>query len=113
MLVTESGMVTDCKDEQCKNAQSPMLVTEFEDTCNALEDYQVSDPVLTSYGYHVIIRLPLDPDRIVEYSNEGTPLTARSLAANAEYASRMDAQYEKATFAYVSGFSFNIKDFLK
>ena len=89
------------------------MVTEFEDTCNALEDYQVSDPVLTSYGYHVIIRLPLDPDRIVEYSNEGTPLTARSLAANAEYASRMDAQYEKATFAYVSGFSFNIKDFLK
>ena len=89
------------------------MVTEFEDTCNALEDYQVSDPVLTSYGYHVIIRLPLDPDRIVEYSNEGTPLTARSLAANAEYASRMDAQYEKAACAYVSGFSFNIKDFLK
>jgi len=28
MLVTESGMVTDCKDEQCKNALSPMLVTE-------------------------------------------------------------------------------------
>ena len=92
---------------------SGTMVTEFEDTCNALEDYQVSDPVLTSYGYHVIIRLPLDPDRIVEYSNEGTPLTARSLAANAEYASRMDAQYEKAAFAYVSGFSFNIKDFLK
>ena len=89
------------------------MVTEFEDTCNALEDYQVSDPVLTSYGYHVIIRLPLDPDRIVEYSNEGTPLTARSLAANAEYASRMDAQYEKTSFEYVPGFSFSIKDFLK
>ena len=28
MLVTESGMVTDCKDEQFPNAQSPMLVTE-------------------------------------------------------------------------------------
>ena len=28
MLVTESGMVTDCKDEQHQNARSPMLVTE-------------------------------------------------------------------------------------
>lgn len=89
------------------------MVTEFEDACNALEEYQVSDPVLTSYGYHVIIRLPFDPDRVVEYSYEGTPLTARSLVANAEYASRMDAQYEKTTFELVPGFSFNIKDFLK
>ena len=28
MLVTESGMVIDCKDEQLENARSPMLVTE-------------------------------------------------------------------------------------
>ena len=89
------------------------MVTEFEDACNALADYQVSDPILTSYGYHIIIRLTLDPDKIVEYSYEGTPLNARSLAANAEYASRMDAQYEKTSFEYVPGFSFSIKDFLK
>ena len=29
MLVTESGIVTDCKDEQLENAQEPMLVTEL------------------------------------------------------------------------------------
>ena len=28
MLVTESGMVSDCKDEQQSNALSPMLVAE-------------------------------------------------------------------------------------
>ena len=28
MLVTELGIVTDCKDEQNENAQEPMLVTE-------------------------------------------------------------------------------------
>lgn len=89
------------------------MVTEFEDACNALADYQVSDPILTSYGYHIIIRLPLDPDKTVEYSDEGTPLNARSLAASAEYSSRMDAQYEKTSFEYVPGFSFSIKDFLK
>ena len=30
MLVTESEMVTECKDEQYLNAPSPMLVTESE-----------------------------------------------------------------------------------
>ena len=29
MLDTESGMVTDCKDEQRQNALSPMLVTDL------------------------------------------------------------------------------------
>ena len=28
MLVTESGMVTDCKESQLENALLPMLVTE-------------------------------------------------------------------------------------
>ena len=28
MLVTESGMVTDCRDQQLLNAPPPMLVTE-------------------------------------------------------------------------------------
>ena len=38
MLVTESGMVTDCKDEQPENAQSPMLVMES----GMVTDYKVS-----------------------------------------------------------------------
>lgn len=89
------------------------MVAEFEDACKALEEYQVSDPVLTTYGYHVIMRLPLSVDGIIDYSTAGTPLTARSYAANAEYGSRMDAQYEKTVFEYVPGFTINIKDFLK
>ena len=88
-------------------------MAEFEDTCKALEEYQVSDPVLTTYGYHVIMRLPLSADGIIDYSSAGTPLTARSYTANAEYASRMDAQYEKAVFEYVPGFTINIEEFLK
>ncbi len=89
------------------------MVTEFEDTCSDLEDYEVSDPVLTSYGYHIIMRLPLSADSIIGYSSAGTPMTARSYAANSEYGSRMDAQLEKAVFSYVPGFELNIKDFLK
>lgn len=92
---------------------SGTMVTEFEDACNALEEYQVSDPVLSSYGYHVIVRLPLSPDSVVQYSSSGTPLTGRTLAANMEYGSRLDAQYEKAEFELIPGFSVNLKDYLK
>lgn len=92
---------------------SGTMMSEFEDACNALEEYQVSDPVLSSYGYHVIIRLPLSPDSVVEYSSSGTPLTGRTLAANMEYGSRLDAQYEKAEFELIPGFSVNLKDYLK
>ena len=38
------------------------MVTEFENAVRGLEDYAVSDPVQTAYGYHVIMRLPLKAD---------------------------------------------------
>lgn len=65
------------------------MVAEFEDTCNALAAYQVSEPVKSSYGYHIILRLPSDADRVMEYSSEGTPMSARAVAANEEYGNRM------------------------
>ena len=35
------------------------MVAEFEDTVKAQKEYEISDPVKTSYGYHIIMRLPL------------------------------------------------------
>lgn len=90
------------------------MVAEFEDTCKALGNYQVSDPVLTSYGYHIIMRLPLSPDSVVEYSSNGTALTGRSSAANMEYAGKMDAQLETAVFTFAPEFeNLNIREFVK
>lgn len=34
------------------------MVQEYTDTTKALKNYEVSDPVESSYGYHVIMRLP-------------------------------------------------------
>ena len=82
------------------------MVQEFEDAVNALEDYQVSDPVETSYGYHVIMRLPLSVDAAIEYASDGvTPLTAKGKASNQEYGQRLQSFYESLTPEYAPGFT--------
>jgi len=76
------------------------MVAEFESAVKALEDYGVSDPVQSTYGYHVILRLPLKGDSLL-FSPQGTPSTARSTMAQSDINAKLDAFYEAnpATFA--------------
>ena len=68
----------------------------------------------SSFGYHVIIRLPLDVDKVMEYSEDGTALSARSIAANAEYGSRLQSVLDTLSLSYVEGFEkINILEYLK
>ena len=90
------------------------MVAEFEETCQGLGDYEVSDPVKTSYGYHVILRKPLDLDSQLRTGSDGTPLTARSLAANAAYGQRVQDYLDGMKLEYVSGFEMpKLTDYLK
>ena len=83
---------------------SGTMVTEFEDAANALEDYAVSDVVETSYGYHILMRLPLSPDAIVEFnSSTGAPRTARMLAANQEYAEKLQQKAAELELSWLPG----------
>ena len=80
------------------------MVDEFYDAALALEEYRVSDPVLSPYGYHVIVRLPLDPEVVLGYSDEGTPITARAACANQRYGELLDERLLASSFTYAEGF---------
>ena len=80
------------------------MVTEFEEGVKALADYGVSQPVKSSYGYHVILRLPLTADTVVSYDSTGAAVTGRSLFASFDYAAGLDAYLENLSVEYVDDF---------
>jgi hypothetical protein len=61
------------------------MVTEFYEGAKALSEYQVSDPVKSDYGYHIILRLPTTPQDEVTYVSDGVVRTLRYYAAVDRY----------------------------
>lgn len=80
------------------------MVAEFEEGVKALADYGVSQPIQSSYGYHVILRLPLSADTVVSYDSNGTAVTGRSLFASFDYAAGLDDYLENLSVEYVGNF---------
>ena len=78
------------------------MVTEFEGAVNALAPFEVSDPVESAYGFHVIMRLPLRADSLL-YSAQGTPVTARQETAVEGMNGKLSAFLEANPVAYAEG----------
>ena len=78
------------------------MVSVFEDTVNALKDFEVSEPVQSSYGYHIIMRLPLTGDSLL-FSPQGTPQTARVSVAQEKITHDLDDYYAAHPPVYADG----------
>lgn len=90
------------------------MVAEFEEGCKALENYGVSQPIETSYGYHIILRLPQDADAVINYDNMGNAINARGLFASFDYAGKLDAYLEEMQMDYAEGFEpVDLADYVK
>ena len=89
------------------------MVPEFEAACLALDSYKISDVVETTYGYHIIIKLPLDADAAI-LTSDGQTSTGRLLKANEDFTAGMDAAVEARALEYAEGFEFiDLSKFVK
>lgn len=79
--------------------QPGRMVAVFEDTTKALQPYEVSDPVLSEYGYHVILRLPIS---VETPTDDGGTIGAE--AANAALSARLNEITESDLFVLEPGF---------
>ena len=80
------------------------MMQEFEDGTKALGDYEVSDPVETAAGYHVILRLPLKGDSNVGADSTGNDVSLRYQVAMEQFNDLASARTEQAEIIWEKGF---------
>ena len=80
------------------------MMEEFENGAKALGDYEVSDPVETSAGYHVILRLPLNGDASVGAEESGKDISLRYQVAMEQFNDLATARTEQAEIVWEKGF---------
>ncbi len=80
-----------------------VMVSEFEDAVNALEEYEISDVVESSFGYHIIQRMPVDPNAVV-MDVTGQTVSLRYAAANNEFTTVLNGWMDEAEVVWNEGF---------
>ena len=79
-----------------------VMVEEFYNGTQALAEGEVSDPVQSSYGYHIILRRPLKADDSVMSAN-GTQ-SARELMMNERVNQLLQERMDQQQVEYAPGF---------
>lgn len=76
------------------------MVEVFDTAARELGEYEVSDPVQSDFGYHVIMRLPLTGDDLCSGS-DGSPVPLRTIVAENLFAVEFDKWLEDAQVEFV------------
>ncbi|MGM9615465.1 MAG: peptidylprolyl isomerase [Oscillospiraceae bacterium] len=80
------------------------MVTEFEDAVEAMEVGQLSGLVESDYGYHIIMRIPVEPDAVIGTTSSGEESTLRFVAAYQTYLNEMQSWIDEAEVVWYEGF---------
>ena len=97
---------TNNEDSQSEYTFLPgTMVSEFETGVQSLKDYEVSEPIETSYGYHVIIHLPIDPEAaLAEYYINGQTVTGKEACNQTIINEELNEIYAGIKLEYKEGF---------
>ena len=79
------------------------MVSEFENAVNALEVCDISEPVKSSYGYHVIIRMPMGSDNLLSDSS-GNLVPASWMYAQQKLGAELEVLIDPEVVVYAEGF---------
>lgn len=82
---------------------SGVMVPVFEETTSALEEYGLSEPVQSDYGYHIILRLPVDPDKTYTDSS-GNQSSLATAAGNEKLFDLLSETTDKADIVWQGDF---------
>ncbi len=80
------------------------MVQAFENAVKSLEIGGLSEIVESEYGYHIILRIPVDPNAIIGTDANGNNISLRYAAATQLYSSDLAAWTEAAEVAWNEGF---------
>lgn len=80
------------------------MVEIYDTTSRELDEYEVSDPVESTHGYHVIMRLPMTSSDLVSYTNgyQQSIVPLSYLAAPGYYDTDVSGWAKEATVKYTS-----------
>ena len=80
------------------------MVSAFEDAVKALEVGGLSEVVESEYGYHIILRIPVDPDAIIGTDSNGNDVSLRYAAAYQQFSAQISDWVDAAEVVWTDGF---------
>ena len=80
------------------------MVQEFEAAAEELEDYGLSGIVESTYGYHILLRLPMNGDTLIDAGGTGEKITIKEAAAQEKFIEYLEEKANGFALEYSEDF---------